>query len=143
MIDLIPESSSAPPAARRRYNRRSVALALLMLPVTALAAWLAEADVPPAGVAAGLAGVFAVLLLFAYEFVQLMRSLDELQHRIHLTALVIGFASALLVLMALGIVSALTGLIGAEAWALIAILAVPASFLVYYVFLHVGLRRYR
>ena len=45
--------------------------------------------------------------------------------------------------MALGIVSALTGLIGAEAWALIAILAVPASFLVYYVFLHVGLRRYR
>lgn len=143
MINLIPESSSAPPAARKRYNRRSVLLAILMLPVTALGTWLAESDVAPGLVAAGIAGILAILVMFAYEFTRLMRSLDELQYRIHLTALVVGFSIALLGLMGLGVISALTGLIGAEAWSLIAILAIPAAFLMYYVFLHVGLRRYR
>lgn len=143
MINLIPESSSAPPAARKRYNRRSVALAILMIPVTALGTWLAESDAAPGLAAAGIAGILAVMALFAYEFTRLMRSLDELQHRIHLTALVIGFACALFALMALGVVSALTGLIGAEDWPFIVILGLPAAFFVYYVFLHAGLRRYR
>lgn len=143
MINLIPESSSAPPKARRRYNRRSVALAVLMLPVTALGTWLAESDVAPALAAAGIAAILAVLAMFAYEFTRLMRSLDELQYRIHLTALAVGLGSALLGLMALGVVSALTGLMSAKALALIAVLAMPAALFVYYIFLHLGLRRYR
>lgn len=81
VLDVImPETASAPPKARRRYIRRSSvfggALGLLI--------GLSLVDSVPE--LALLAAPF-LLVALVYEFSMLMRALDELQFRIHMTAL--------------------------------------------------------
>ncbi|MCH8489217.1 MAG: hypothetical protein LAT81_04705 [Oceanicaulis sp.] len=105
MINLVPETHTAPPAARRRYIWRSVAiLAVAMTGVLAMIA-LAPADGAWRAVAALLA-VFG-LAFGIYEFVVLMRALDELQQRIHMMALAIGCGGAVMIVSGLAVASAL------------------------------------
>lgn len=103
MINLVPETHTAPPSARRRYIWRSMGmLAIAMTGVLALA-WLA----PDGGVwpliVAGL--LVAGLAFGVYEFVVLMRALDELQQRIHMLALAIGCGGAVMIVTALALVT--------------------------------------
>lgn len=83
-FNLLPESATAPPAARRRYLWRSLICGLVVM-ISLIA--LLEAWLPPA------LGwlVYAILaggvLAGAYEFARLILSLDEMQQRIHTGAL--------------------------------------------------------
>ncbi|MGX6648751.1 hypothetical protein ACWCOP_12510 [Maricaulaceae bacterium MS644] len=83
-FNILPESATAPPAARRRYFWRSlicsgvVAISLIAL----LEAW-----VPPALHGPAFALLAAGLLAGAYEFARLILALDEMQQRIHTSAL--------------------------------------------------------
>lgn len=77
---IMPETASAPPKARRRYVvNGSVAGALAVL-ATLLVHW----EWVPEPV---LLGMVAALCWLLWEFALLIKALDELQHRIHLTAL--------------------------------------------------------
>ena len=141
MINLIPESSSAPPAARKRYNTRSVLLSLVFV-----------VCFPLSGILAGTGGslwiayaVFAASILsvlaLSYEFVCLMRSLDELQQRIHITALAIGFGFAGVAITLWGMASLVTD--AAMFTADEAVFVLPAALIGYYAALHFFLRQYR
>lgn len=83
---VLPESATAPPAARRRYLWRSLICSVIVA-ISLIA--LLEAWVPPA--LRGL--VFAILaagvLAGAYEFARLILALDEMQQRIHTSALAV------------------------------------------------------
>lgn len=144
MINLIPESSSAPPEARKRYNRRSVAISVLLFPLMLALIWLEASDARPVWLGAGVAAILLVLALFAYEFTRLMASLDELQYRIHVTALAVGFCSVALLVMSLGVVGAFfeLGFI-ADDWPVLAVLVLPAGMIGYYIALKAFLRKYR
>ena len=93
---IMPETATAPPSARRRYAWRSGVLATLVaLTIVAMAHEL--------GSGLGLLCAFVVLFaLGVYEFIVLIRSLDELQQRLHVLALAI----------AGGLVASLATLIG-------------------------------
>jgi hypothetical protein len=108
MINLIPETYTAPPSARRRYVWRSFAMvgALLIafiafFGLTAFRpdlAWLNVAMVLICTVFVGAA---------TYEFVVLMRSLDELQQRVHITSIAIGFGAGVMIALLWRFASAL------------------------------------
>jgi Kef-type K+ transport system membrane component KefB len=105
MINLVPETHTAPPAARRRYIWRSMGLvAAVMVAVLALVLLA-----PDGGFWRMLAALLAVagLALGVYEFIVLMRALDELQQRIHMMALAIGCGGAVMIVSGLAVVSAL------------------------------------
>lgn len=83
-FDILPECATAPPAAQVRYVWRSTCLALVNLAclVGAIEAW------PSAGAQPLLFAVFTATLMGAgYEFYRLLLALDEMQRRIHLSAL--------------------------------------------------------
>ena len=144
MINLIPESSSAPPAARKRYNRANIGISVVFLPVMLGTAWLGETGAYPLLTAIGVALTVGLIAVLVYEFVRLMLALDELQNRIHVTALAIGFAAVTLTMLALGFADALLGLPDpGEHWPVLAIMMLPAGSFVYYIALHLILRRYR
>ncbi len=142
-MDLMPEASSAPPAARRRYKWRSLTAGLLFLPLY-LGSQIADAEgvFRPFVLAAGHASLVALVWLI-YEFIHLMRQLDELQQRIHITSLAAGFGVVGTVLTTGGLmltvwnVDALPDLV-----AIVAIQALPLGVLTYYIALHVVKRRY-
>lgn len=127
---LLPETASAPAAARKRYAWRSTLAAFVF------------------GVCAGLSfvqGERAVLLLsglpvilyMVWEFTVLMRALDELQFRIHMTALAIAGGAVCTILTLIGVVDLV--------WPLPAfgiVFALPALVPVYYLALFVLSRRY-
>lgn len=144
MINLLPEASSAPPQARRRYHRRSIAAALIFAIAFPLAIWLKSTGRAEAASLAVYVLTLAVLGFMTYEFVRLMASLDELQQRIHLTALAIGFGAAGLAVTFWGM-SALFFIdtprdgFTAEEGAF----AMPGGIVIYYIALHVLTRRYR
>lgn len=144
MKSLVPEASSAPPKARRRYAIRTIPLSLIFV-FSFLATSLSKVF--------EMGGPFQPWLLIAstlsflvivFEFVVLMRSLDELQQRIHVTSLAIGF----------GAVGVLNFLIGGfqliytpsdpdELLELVGVMSLPAAILIYYTFLHIISGRYR
>ncbi|MCC5996560.1 MAG: hypothetical protein JJU18_09360 [Oceanicaulis sp.] len=105
MINLVPETHTAPPAARRRYIWRS--MAMLAVVMSAVIALIAQA--PGSGIWPMLVAVLAVagLAFGTYEFVVLMRALDELQQRIHMMALAIGCGGAVIFVSGLAVVSVL------------------------------------
>jgi hypothetical protein len=143
-MDLMPEASSAPPQARRRYVWRSLVLALSFLPL-----YLGSQIAEDAGAASALVlamgyGGLVALLLLMYEFQHLIRQLDELQQRIHLTALALGFGTV-------GFVFTLTGM-HLELWnaaglpegvtATLLTMLMPAGLVAYYIALIIVKRRY-
>ena len=88
VLDIImPETASAPSMARKRYILRS---SLIGGALGMLIGLKAVDSVPD------LALVASPILLVAlvYEFSALMRALDELQFRIHMTALALGGAAS-------------------------------------------------
>ena len=107
MINLVPETHTAPPAARRRYIRRSLAMLAVFLLVIVLhgaaaGAW-PQAEQALNLALAGLAGAF--LLAGAWEMGALVRSLDELQQRVHLTAMALGYGGTFLFIVWWGFVA--------------------------------------
>lgn len=111
MINLVPETHTAPPAARRRYIRRSLTMLAVFLMVIVLhgaaaGAW-PQAEQALNLALAGLAGAF--LLAGAWEMGALVRSLDELQQRVHLIAMALGYGGTFLAVVWWGLVAALTG----------------------------------
>lgn len=143
-MDLMPEASSAPPRARQRYMWRSLTCGLLFLPL-----YLGSQIVESGGgdrvlvLVMGYAGLFFLLFLL-YEFVVLMRQLDELQQRIHVTALALGFGAVATLMTVLGM--------HLELWnadqlpggltAMVGTMAMPLSLVAYYIALHIVKRRY-
>ncbi|WP_420431048.1 hypothetical protein [Hyphobacterium sp.] len=142
-MDLMPEASSAPPAVRRRYKWRSLFLSagfvLAFLGSTVIGA--REGQLAAEIVLVVLAFLFLVGL--GYEFVTLMRALDELQQVIQTRAMAIGFAGILIALTLFGMLSEIFGDGGMDAGlSLMASLAMPAGLVAYIVALHFVKRRY-
>lgn len=134
MLDiLLPETASAPLSARKRYGLR---LAILM-PIF-IVCFVAGVSLHPSTLGLVLQAIgMACVGWVIFEFIVLMSTLDELQHRIHMTALAI----------AGGVLASL-----ATVWGLLAIglgsggpnatFALPAFGLLYYLALFLVSRRY-
>jgi hypothetical protein len=105
MINLVPETHTAPPAARRRYIWRSIGIVAVAMTGVLAMITLAPAD----GAWRAMATLLALsgLGFGIYEFVVLMRALDELQQRIHMMALAIGCGGAVMIVSAFALASAL------------------------------------
>lgn len=110
MINLVPETYSAPPSARRRYIWRTMAMLVAVLAL--LAGYHAL------GGGAGQAGTLDIAMLViciafvaggAYEIIMLIRALDELQQRIHILAWAIGGCLAVTVMFLWGVATVLVG----------------------------------
>ncbi|MBI1264782.1 MAG: hypothetical protein GC187_08620 [Alphaproteobacteria bacterium] len=103
MINLVPETHTAPPSARRRYIWRSMGvLGAVMAGVLALVVLTPDEGIWPILIAAL---VVSGLAFGVYEFVVLMRALDELQQRIHMMALAIGCGGTVMIITALALVA--------------------------------------
>ncbi|MBI1235723.1 MAG: hypothetical protein GC188_03465 [Alphaproteobacteria bacterium] len=142
-MDLMPEASSAPPAARRRYFWRSLTLSLVFL-ATYLGSAVAVTMGGSQALVAGLTlAAFVCVILLGYEFVTLIRTLDELQQMIQIRAMAIGFASVLIVMTALGLLSELfaDGALD-SVLSLTAAISMPAGLLAYILTVHIVKRRY-
>jgi len=133
ILDIImPETASAPPKARKRYVRRSSLAALAIVLSSGLAV-----SVSPEAL---FFGVEALLIVFlVWEFSVLMRALDELQFRIHMTALAIAGGVAATSCTVLSVI-ALAG--EGQLPALAGALALPTMGIGYYIALFVIARRY-
>jgi Kef-type K+ transport system membrane component KefB len=108
MINLIPETYTAPASARRRYVLRSLAMVAALLVVFVLFFGLTAARPDLAWLNLAMVVICAIFMAAAtYEFVALMRSLDELQQRVHVTSLAIGFGAAVMITMLWAFASAL------------------------------------
>ncbi|MEO1040080.1 MAG: hypothetical protein AAFX09_11080 [Pseudomonadota bacterium] len=145
MINLMPEASSTPPAARRRYVVRATVASLLFLPTIALASVFSNSAEPHASLIAVASAVAAIVLagFLSYEFTALIRSLDELQRQIHLAALAIGFAGAAFLIFALGVIAIATPGEAPPAYLISAgVMVLPAGILGYYASLCIQLRSY-
>lgn len=143
-MDLMPEASSAPPAARRRYKWRSLIAGGLFLILYLGSQMAGKAGVfLPLVLIAGYAGLAALLWLI-YEFIHLMRQLDELQQRIHITSLAIGFGVIGAVLTTGGMTLTLWNIdaLRDDLVSFIATQTLPLGILAYYIALHVVKRRY-
>lgn len=103
MINLVPETHTAPPSARRRYIWRSMGMLVIAMACVLAVDWLT----PHGGIwPVIIAGLLVAGLAFGvYEFVVLMRALDELQQRIHMMALAIGCGGAVMIITALALVT--------------------------------------
>jgi zinc transporter ZupT len=139
MINLVPETYSAPPAARRRYMWRTTALGLALF--ASLAVFFAigggQPDRPGLNIAMSvLCTVF--VLASSYEIVTLIRALDELQQRIHILSWAIGCAAAVIVAFCWGFVGSLLPVTGFDPIFTV-LIAVPG----YYASLFVLSQRYR
>lgn len=138
MINLVPETYSAPPAARRRYIWRTTAM---MLVVVVLSAGFYALGGGEQGAGALNLAMLAVCIAFAaaatYELIALIRALDELQQRIHILAWAIGCGLAVMVSFLWGVASVLTGAPAFESMMSV-VVATPS----YYISLFVLSRRY-
>ena len=142
MVRLILEASSAPPQARRRYIVRSTTLSILFGALI-----IATAVMSKAGAGAGpTLAIWAVCCLalagLVSEFVALMRSLDELQIRIHLAALAIAFGAVSAVVTMAGLAAAFLGAEGSDWPFLAAAAAMPGGVIGYIIVLQFAQRRY-
>jgi len=104
MFDFIPEAHTAPPAARRRYIWRTLGLVTALLVGFVVFYGLGGGQPERAGLNLAM---IVLLIVFvgaaAYEMIALIRSLDELQQRIHVLAWAIGFGIAVHVAFICGI----------------------------------------
>jgi len=87
---LVPETASAPPKVRSRYFWRNTIYSGLLAAIMILANMpFAEAAFGEAFGERAVLAILPFLVLMTREFVILMQALDELQFRIHMTALAI------------------------------------------------------
>ncbi|WP_375548381.1 hypothetical protein ABWI01_11955 [Oceanicaulis alexandrii] len=127
---IMPETASAPPKARRRYVvNGSVAGALAVL-ATLLVHW----EWVPEPV---LLGMVAALCWLLWEFALLIKALDELQHRIHLTALALSGGVLAILTTSWGIWDVIWPLPG-----IMLVFGFPGFMLMYYIALFFVSRRY-
>lgn len=106
MINLVPETYSAPPAARRRYIWRTTAMLVLLM--GAFVAFYAMGGGQPERLGLNLAMVLICIgfvIAATFETVVLIRALDELQRRIHILSWAIGLAAAAIVVFCWGFAS--------------------------------------
>ena len=110
MINLLPETYSAPPSARRRYIWRTTALILAVL---ALQAGYYMAGGNPGEASPPNLAMLVICIAFvaaaSYEIIVLIRALDELQQRIHILAWAIGGCLAVTVVFLWGVATTLVG----------------------------------
>ncbi|PWE18856.1 hypothetical protein DDZ18_04505 [Marinicauda salina] len=142
MVRVILEASSAPPAARRRYIVRSTALSVLFGGLIIATAILSKSGAGTGLVLALWAACCLALAGLAYEFVALMRSLDELQIRIHLAALAIAFGAVSGVVTMAGMAAGFLGAEGSDWPFLFAAAAMPGGAIGYIIVLQFAQRRY-
>lgn len=138
MINLVPETHTAPPAARRRYIWRTMTLVAVML--VAFIGFYAIGGGQPDQWGLNLAMValcVAFVLAGTYETVALIRSLDELQQRIHILAWAIGMSAAVIVAFCWGFASIILQIVRFDPM-LTVLIAVPG----YYIALFLLGRRY-
>lgn len=139
MINLVPETYSVPPSARRRYIWRSTAAVAVMLAAFIVFYAVGGGATERPGLNLFMAGLWTAFLLFAvYETVALIRSLDELQQRIHILSWAISLAAALLVGFIWSFAHAVLPIARFEP-AFAALVAMPA----YYISLFLVSRHYR
>ncbi|MFN3835530.1 MAG: hypothetical protein ACK4NO_06485 [Glycocaulis sp.] len=108
MINLVPETYSAPPSARRRYIWRSMTMLAVLM--AAFVVFYVVGGGEPERFALNLAMVLLCVGFVAaasYETIVLIRSLDELQQRIHILAWAIGLGAAVMVTFCWGFASVL------------------------------------
>jgi hypothetical protein len=109
MINLVPETYSAPPAARRRYIWRTMAMLAALLAL--FAGYYALGG--GAGTHSLNIAMLVISIVFVagatYEIVILIRALDELQQRIHILAWAIGGCLAVTVMFLWGVATVLVG----------------------------------
>ncbi|WP_429912375.1 hypothetical protein [Glycocaulis sp.] len=138
MINLLPETYSAPPSARRRYIWRTTALILVVL---ALQTGYYVAGGDPGGASPLNLAMLAICVVFvaaaSYEIVILIRALDELQQRIHILAWAIGGCLSVTLMFLWGLATVLTGLPAFEP-----VMSVAVAALGYYVSLFLLGRSY-
>jgi len=145
---LLPETYSAPPAARRRYALRSALTVLTAFAAAGLVMALGATIPETVRAAVLLLVVAAALLVFVYEFVALLRSLDELQQRLHILACAIGAGAAALIVSLAGAAQLLFGWesfnlpLTRLVTVLLPVLALPLAGTVYYVAVFWLARRY-
>ena len=129
MINLVPETYSAPPAARRRYIWRTMAMLFVLIALFTgfYALGGEEGGSGPLNVA-----MMAVCIAFTagsiYELVTLIRELDELQQRIHILAWAIGCGLAVTVTFLWGVATVLVGAPAFESMMAV-VVAVPGYYL--------------
>ena len=135
LYDLLPESASAPEAARKRYFYRTfipglaIVLSALVYVLAPDTGWSLQA----------LTLVFALAMAYwIYEFVILMTALDELQRLIHVTALAISGGAVCGVYTLFGLARLRWSEIIPDGT-----FALPAMTILYYIVLNVVSARYR
>lgn len=115
MINLVPETYSAPPSARRRYIWRTMTMFVVMM--MAFVVFYAAGGGDPERFALNLAMVLlcvGFVMAASYETIMLIRSLDELQQRIHILAWAIGLGAAVMVVFSWGFASVLLPIVRFE-----------------------------
>lgn len=134
MLDiLLPETASAPPSARKRYGLR---LAVL-LPIF-IVCFVAGVSLHPSPLGLILQAVGMICVGgIIFEFIVLVRALDELQHRIHVTALAIAGGVLACLATAWGLLAMGLGIVGPNVT-----FALPAFGVLYYLALFLVSRRY-
>jgi hypothetical protein len=134
MLDiLIPETASAPPSARKRYGRRLAVLMPIFIVCFVAGVFLHPSALGLVLQAVGIISVGGVI----YEFIVLVRALDELQHRIHMTALAIAGGVLASLATVWGLLATGLGLLGPNVT-----FALPAFGVLYYFALFLVSRRY-
>lgn len=134
MLDiLIPETASAPPSARKRYGRRLAVLMPIFIVCFVAGVFLHPSALGLVLQAVGTISVGGVI----YEFIVLVRALDELQHRIHMTALAIAGGVLASLATVWGLLATGLGLLGPNVT-----FALPAFGVLYYLALFLVSRRY-
>lgn len=127
---LLPETWSAPAKARKRYVRRTLIAGFAL--GLAIGASLHE-RVPEAL----LLTAVPLIVYLVWEFAVLLRALDELQSRIHVTALAVAGGVVCTAMTLIGVI-ALIWTVDAPGLSF----ALPVLGLVYYVALFIVSRRY-
>lgn len=104
MINLVPETYTAPRSARRRYIWRLMAMSLLILGSFVLFYGLGGGGADTPGLNLVMLVICAAFMVAGtWELVVLIRALDELQQRVQILSLAIGCGLAVMAMALLGI----------------------------------------
>ncbi|MCW5725758.1 MAG: hypothetical protein KIS81_12500 [Maricaulaceae bacterium] len=134
---LMPETYTAPPAARRRYAWRTTTMFLIAIALIFYHGVSGGEGAPGLPDHVLVWGAMALFCGASYEFWRLVAALDELQRRLHVNAAAASGLIVLLVLAASSLAAMFTGAPRLEAF-----FGLPMWALIYYAALFVFSRRY-
>lgn len=135
LYNLLPESASAPEAARKRYFNRTMWPGFAAIGVVVV--FVNNQDTVWAGVL--VAALIPLMFIYlAYEFIVLIKAMDELQRQIHILAIALSGAFTALILSSIGLSLAA---LEVDLW--LAPFAFPGLLAGYYIALLVIAWRYR